>query len=409
MVVKGKVMLYLSLQSLLLLVLVPKLGPTIAQQITVEIQSHKTMVVLGEPVFISATVVNHGPEAVNLIHHNAPTVTQGQLSVIDLCLSGEGTESKRWGHGFGIVKKTSPKLLPPERSMTIDMIMLFNREDGFFATTPGKYWMAGRVVIDTNPYLEVFSDPFEIEVRAPSAMIDSRNWDWLSTNKGEYGRMVQVPWVAKLSDEFLREAGRRCEASQSIYNEYLGLFLSRCYREGPKKDAELASRFAQIALERATTDKIRSEAEKLLRNPRVEPTAPASAPVVAHAVDAETKRAVTESLEEFAAAFSGGRMDQCAALLSEDFLRNGALNKTRALEEFEEDVPKLHGGGRVSIRPEAFSGGPEADEVEVLGRLLAQLPGREIEEHKNRWLLRREGDTWLIRRWDRIHEPPGKD
>lgn len=371
-----------------------------AHDVTVEVHAGKVQYRLGEPVLVSATVVNVSEAPVQLTYHNAPTFNESTVSIVDLRLGSTPDQMNRWGDDFRDRLSTVPRTIQPREKIEVDLVMLYNnRQEGFFATSPGRYYIAGRIVIVGNPFVEIVSDSIAIDILSPSTAEDRTNWQWLDAHKEEYGRMVQLPWGAELSDDFLREAARRCEASQSVYSEYLGLFLSRAYREGPKKDAELASRFAQIAMERATSDKIRSEAEKLLRSTRVEPTVPASAPAVARAVDTATQRAVTEVLDKFAAAITGGRLDECAAMLSEDFLRNGFTDKARMISILEDDLVE-HRGSAVSYVVDAVSAGAASNEVEVLSRQVAKIPGRVTEERHVKWVLRREGASWLILRRD---------
>lgn len=371
-----------------------------AHDVTVEIHTEKVHYRLGEPVLVSATVVNGSEAPVKLIHHNAPTLSERTFSIVDLRLGSTPDQMERWGDDLRDRLATVPRTIQPREKIEVDLIMLYNnRQKGFFAASPGRYYIAGRIVVVANPYVEIISSPVAIDIVQPSSDVDRTNWQWLDANKEEYGRMVQVPWSADLSDSFLREAGRRCETSQSIYSEYLGLFLSRAYREGPKKDADLSSRFAQIAKERATSDKLRSEAEKLLRSPRVEPHAPASAPAVARAVDDATQRAVAEVLDKLSAAITGGRLEECATLLSDDFLRNGFTDKASMLSILKDDLVE-HQGSVVSFIVDSVSGGAASSEVEVLGRQVAKVPGRATEERHVKWTLRREGSNWLILRRD---------
>jgi hypothetical protein len=224
----------------------------------VRVEPHKSVVFVGEPVLITAVVTNSGSEPVEVIHHNAPSL-YGTLSVVDLLLGANEEHLKRWDDLLRPAIRTEPRLVPPGGSITVDLVMLFNSKDGFFATEPGRYWIRGRIFANG----EVLGPSVAIEVRAPSPS-DQATWEWLNAHKEEYGRLVQIPWEAKLSEEFLQESARLCDTSPSAYVEYLALFLSRSYREGPKKDAAQAARFADIAKARASSEKIRAEAEKLV-------------------------------------------------------------------------------------------------------------------------------------------------
>jgi hypothetical protein len=248
-------------QNSFLLILISGIAPAMGHDVTVRIGVHKPVFALGEAVIVSATVVNNGTEAAKLMHHNAPTLMEDKVSTVDLLFGPDPERLKRWSDRLRDARRTNPRSLAPGESVTVDLVMLFNAEDGFFATEPGRYWIQGRIV--AHDIGEVLSPPVPIEIREPSPS-DRATWGWLNAHKEEYGRLVQIPWEAKPSDEFLQESARLCDTSPSAYVEYLALFLSRSYREGPKKDAVQAARFAEIAKGRATSEKIRAEADKIL-------------------------------------------------------------------------------------------------------------------------------------------------
>ncbi|MEK6674437.1 MAG: hypothetical protein AABZ47_02145 [Planctomycetota bacterium] len=233
------------------------------ESLAVRVEPHKAVVIVGEPILVSAMVTNEGSGPVELIHHNGPTLAHIPFCVAALRFGDDEERLNEWSDNLRVREKMEPKLLPPGESITVDLVMLYNRKDGFFAVTPGKYWIQGRVVIAPSPYVEILTAPIAIEVREPPRA-ERAVWQWLSANKDEYGRLVQVPWEAKLSEEFVQECDRICTQTTSLYDEYLAYFLSRWYREGPNKDAAKSQRFAEIAKAKATSEKVRTEAEKLL-------------------------------------------------------------------------------------------------------------------------------------------------
>lgn len=230
-------------------------------KLTLRLELHKTEVIVGEPVLITATAENEGSEPLELIYHNAPTLRE--MSVVDLRLGTDENQMKRWSGELRPAERVQPRILRPGESVTVEMVMLFNRRNGFFAESTGTFWIAGRAVIRAKPYIEVLTTPIKIEVREPPRA-DRATWAWLDAKKEEYGRLIQIPWMAKLSEEFVRECANTCDTSHSTYAEYLALSLSRWYREGPRKDVQQATRFAEIAKERASSERILAEAEKLL-------------------------------------------------------------------------------------------------------------------------------------------------
>ncbi len=239
--------------------------------ITVDIAAQSDNVAIGQPVLFSVTVINHLKDTVKLINHNAPTLEAGTLSSVDLLLSEDGGHFERWSDRLRPRERTEPSILLAGERIEIDLVLLFSLRGGFFATESGKYLVRVRIV--AHDLGEILSAPIAIEVREPSPS-DRTAWQWLDAHKEEYGRLVQIPWEAELSDEFAREAGRLAETSRSVYAEYLALFLGRWYDEGKGKDAEQAARFAEIAKAKASSEKVRSEAEKLLAKFQKKPPQP---------------------------------------------------------------------------------------------------------------------------------------
>ena len=233
------------------------------QDLAVEVRPHAKTVAFGEPLIVTAVVVNNQPNTAVIIHHNAPLLRNAP-SMVDLKLGTNRNDLRRWDARLGVDRRTEPSRLAAGEGGTIELVMLYSSRDGFFAIQPGTYWIQGRIVADTG---EVLSDPVPIEVREPSPE-DKAAWEWINAHKEEYGRLVQVPWEAKLSEEFRTGAEELCEKTPTVYTEYVAYFLSRWYREGPGKERpdalQQSDRFAEIARAKATSDKLRAEAEKVL-------------------------------------------------------------------------------------------------------------------------------------------------
>lgn len=246
-----------------------------SSSIVVEVRPHKYSILIGEPLVVSMKVTSHASEVVEIIHHNSPTLSRRELSIVDLLLGTDAEHMEHWSDLLRPLYRTSPRRLAPRERVEIDLVMLFNSEDGFFATKSGKYWIQGRAVttLKEQEYTEFLSEPIEIEVREPTPT-ERGTWMWLDGHKEEYGRLVQIPWEVKPSESFLAECDRLCRETSTPYVEYLAYFLSRSYREGPNKNAEQSTRYAEIAKTKATSEKIRTEAEKLLPPPSAPNTTP---------------------------------------------------------------------------------------------------------------------------------------
>ena len=165
------------LLSSLFLALIAPSAPLWAHDLSVDVRSHKQVFVLGEPVVVSITVANHESETVTLMHHNAPNLHQ-KLSVVDLLLGANQEQLKRWDSRLGVAIRTEDFTLPSGESLNIDLVMLFNSRDGFFVTTPGKYWIAARTVVIAQG--EYITPPVQIEVREPPRA-ERVVWEWLNS------------------------------------------------------------------------------------------------------------------------------------------------------------------------------------------------------------------------------------
>ncbi|MEK6674390.1 MAG: hypothetical protein AABZ47_01900 [Planctomycetota bacterium] len=124
-----------------LLVLV---APSLAareSQLAVQVELQKTVMVLGEPIIVSTIVHNLGSEPVEIYHQNAPTYELYPRCVVEARFGPDIAHMVGWSDGLRKVRKTGPKLLPQGESITMDLVILFNRQEGFFAATQGKYWI----------------------------------------------------------------------------------------------------------------------------------------------------------------------------------------------------------------------------------------------------------------------------
>jgi len=223
------------------------------QLLSIRVEPDKSTVILGEPVFITATAMNRGSKPVELIYHNAPAYAG--YAFVDLHFAHGEKHTRSWRDDLRPRKEQSPMLVRPGESVAVELVMLFNSREGLFADKPGTYWIRGRAVIVADPYIEVFSDPVKIEVVEPPKD-QQATWKWLEAHKQEYGRLIQVPWEAKLPDSFVEQCAQICDDPQSVYVEYLALSLSRWYREGAGKDRAEAARYARIAELRASSDMV---------------------------------------------------------------------------------------------------------------------------------------------------------
>lgn len=118
-------------------------------------------------------------------------------------------------------------------------------------------------------------------------------------------------------------------------------------------------------------------------------------------VDPKIQADVEATLRAFLAALAAGDTKSYAVFLSMDF-RNEGLNRRRAIQELDEDIQKLK-GAKLDIQSEIISVIPSGVDMAVTARLVYRTPSSN-EEHLSRFTMRKDKDTWLIRRWDRLRQ-----
>lgn len=252
--------IFLAVQVLLFAVL-PGFSVADTGTVAMQISTHKTALVVGEPLLVSATVQNDTSRAVKIYRQNSPTYARAESSVVSLFVSADGSTFKSWNDGLRPLEKTEPLSLSPGKKRTTDLVMLFSHDDGFAVKKAGKYWILGRVTTTAGAVIE--AKPVMITVREPAG-VDQDVWTWLKDHKKEYGHLIQTPWVAELSGEFLSGCDRLCETSQSTYVQYLALYLGRWYRESAIKDEIQSARYLEIAKSSASSEFLKTKVLKAI-------------------------------------------------------------------------------------------------------------------------------------------------
>ncbi|MCO6439138.1 MAG: hypothetical protein J5J06_18770 [Phycisphaerae bacterium] len=232
---------------------------SLAGDVTIEIKPNKSVYYLGEPVFVTATVTNSSSAPIKLIYHNAPTVDQRMISVADLRFGTDPQKLEHWSGLRRVIYEVGPATFVSGQSATLELVMLYTSEGAFYTEEPGTYWIQGRAVqqVDRlNPYIEYLTEPIAIQVQAPPER-DRETWEWLKAHKDEYGRLIQTPWDAELSPEFLAHCDRLSARSTSVYTHWLAEYLGRWW--GPHGNAWKGRKFREIAKATAGLEKDRSE------------------------------------------------------------------------------------------------------------------------------------------------------
>jgi|GEM_PF-2065725 len=366
--------------------------------VNVRVSPHKAVVTVGEPVLITATVTNEGSRPVTLIYHNAPTLMRRPPSVVELRFGTESGQLLSWSDGLRKIGKRAPKVIPPGASVMTELVMLFNRRSGFFTEDPGTYRISGRVVIVASPYIEILTTPITIEVRQPPRT-ERRTWLWLDAQREHYGRLIQVPWMAKLPDEFVTNCREFCATSDSVYVEYLALGLSRWYAEGPGRNRTEAARFAEIARTRASSERVRSLASKALRG-KAEVEPPAKTPE--RPVEPAVQQEVEAIFQGFIAAADAGDIDRCLELTAEDYR---VWNREKQREELQEDIDKIveprRRGIPADLSARVLSVAWSGKDVMIMAQVSFRLGSERPEDQTVRCRVRKYAGQWLLQDWTR--------
>jgi len=81
----------------------------------------------------------------------------------------------------------------------------------------------------------------------------------------KYGELIQTPWRAKLSVDDLQQLNDIVTLyPDSVYAQYIALYLGRWYLESPQKNSIEARRFLTMAKDNAPLDFVKQKATALL-------------------------------------------------------------------------------------------------------------------------------------------------
>jgi ketosteroid isomerase-like protein len=301
--------------------------------------------------------------------------------------------------------------------VTLELVVLYRRTEGFAFKEPGQHWVSAKIVA-VNPAggnprnYDIAAEPVAITVREPAGR-ERATWEWLQIHKDEYGRLVQVPWEAELSEEFVNGCHELCDTSDSVYVEYLALFLSRWYGEGQGKNPAEAAKFAEIARARASSEMVRDLASKTLVRATEAVAAAKRQSEAAQAREEPPELPVAPELQaefealfqEYIAAMRTGDIDRCLELLAED---HRGWSRARQREELQEDIDKMENPRRrgitVHLSARVLSVVGRGDDVVVTARLTYREGPKPPQENTVRCLLRKYGDQWLLQDWSSVSQ-----
>lgn len=235
-----------------------------AADLSVHVTAHKSTLVLGEPLFITARVRNEGKMPVKVYRQSSPSYERRSKNPFLVMMSTDGKKYESWSDSLRVRRKTSPIELAPAAELTTDLAILFSGRHGFVFAQPGAFWVSVKV-IDTD-MASFQADPIQVTVTHPGRE-NLDPWSVLgsATFARKYGELIQTPWRTKLGVDDLRQCDDIIGIyPDSIYAEYLALYLGRWYLEGPQRDKIQAHQYLEIAKSMVSSDFLSAKVMKVL-------------------------------------------------------------------------------------------------------------------------------------------------
>lgn len=234
--------------------------------LAVHVETHKSTLVLGEPLFITVRVRNESTEPAKVAAQSSPGYERRSRNPFLVMISTDGNRYHAWFDGFRPTEKTSPIELAPGAELSSELVILFTNGDGFAFEQPGEYWVLVKVNVSHPDMVSFQSEPIKVTVTRPGRE-SLEAWSVLGSEKfsKKYGELIQMPWYAKLSADDLEECDGIIRLyPNSIYPEYLALYLGRWYLEGAQTDKIQGRGYLQIAKSMVSSDYLRAKVMKLL-------------------------------------------------------------------------------------------------------------------------------------------------
>jgi len=385
-----------------------------------ELKPHKPTIVLGEPLIVSTVVKNLTNLPIDVFYQNSPAYNRRDLSVAIIRLSEEvppalpdpaslyGWFRHTWSDEFRPVRRRKPSTLrlDPGEDVTFKLVVLYRRTEGYAFEEPGEFWISARIVVvapngENPPNYDIVAEPVAVTVNEPQ-YADQAVWGRLNAHKEEYGRLIQIPWMAKLSDDFVAECRELCATSDSVYVEYLALFLSRWYSEGPGRDPAEASRYLEIAKTRATSEIVRNLASKplpaLAMKGQEEREQPNDQPV-----SPELRKVAEDVFQEFLKTAGSGDIDRCLELTAEDFRGWSRTRQRKWLQDdFDENEDLRRRGVPIDLSAHVLTVVRRGDDLLLTGLITYHQGSKPPTDSTVRCRLRKYGDQWLIQDWNSL-------
>jgi tetratricopeptide (TPR) repeat protein len=177
--------------------------------------------------------------------------------------------------------------------------------------------------------------------------------------------------------------------------------FERIMRDFPNSAAATKlSRLKQRSRMKLTREEAKQQEEKVAeRKARAEQVAQAQ-----QAFENSGERPKVEaSVRRFIAAHTAGRIEECGAMMTEDFLRGGSMDKAKTLAKMRKDFEKLK-GQPLTAEPSIDSITSDGTDVVVVATVVYRYQGQSATQ-KESYTLRQEDNQWKVRRMDIISTP----
>lgn len=235
----------------------PVLGQN-SQDLSVSLEPHKRVLILGEPLFVTARIKNNGQQPTVLAYANGPSYALGQ-GLGRVLIAKENEQLHSWSDRLRPIEKVSPVKLSAGQEIINEYVILYSHPTGFAFPITGNYRVSVEYVLKSGESVQ--AKPILITVREPTGE-DARVWETLRKESG-YGILLQTPWDPRVDSSVLSKLTIvHDQDGRSVYKQYLGLAIGRNYKAGNNDNRKKAVAFLQSVLIDADAEGIR---EKTLR------------------------------------------------------------------------------------------------------------------------------------------------
>lgn len=205
--------------------------------LSVNISLHKTSIVLGEPLYITAHVENKESYPVSIIYGNSPSFDNGE-GWGRVMISQDATGFSEWSDDIRVLGKMASAWIRPHSGLDEAYVVCAS---GFWGDSiipafpaPGKYGIKLEYVLLSGDVAA--SEPVELEVKAPPSK-ENPAWSLLRSNR-LYWLLVQAPWEVKNTDTSIDFDKEMKLVKDSVYGQYMALGIARSLlHSGNRTDA----------------------------------------------------------------------------------------------------------------------------------------------------------------------------